>query len=164
MAYVPRKCGVKFKPPAIVLIYEDENTKKIRRRLIPVRNFSKFSDCSQAAEQMKNNPRHQVYLNRVSQQQLQKLHQLLRDSLNGLSLDQSLETILRENSINPEEDLNKLDDNELAKKKKIMDELFEKNRRKPNDPEFVYDLEVDFPQEGQIESCGWDEEDQDGEF
>ncbi|XP_038671993.1 centrosomal protein of 19 kDa isoform X2 [Scyliorhinus canicula] len=125
-------------------------------------NFLK--DCSQAAEQMKNNPRHQVYLNGVSQQQLQKLHHLLRDSLNGLSLDQSLETILRENSINPEEDLNKLDDDELAKKKKIMDELFERNRRKPNDPEFVYDLEVDFPQDGQIESCGWDEEEQGGEF
>lgn len=71
---------------------------------------------------------------------------------------------MRTNPINPEEDLNKLDDNELAKKKKIMDELFEKNRRKPNDPEFVYDLEVDFPQDGQIESCGWDEEEQEGEI
>uniref|UniRef100_UPI00398F7F64 centrosomal protein of 19 kDa n=1 Tax=Pristiophorus japonicus TaxID=55135 RepID=UPI00398F7F64 len=164
MAYIPKKCGVKFKPPAIVLIYEDESTKKTRQRLIPARNFSKCSDCSQAAEQLKNNPRHQEYLDGVSQQQLQKLYQLLRDSLNGLSLGQSLETILRENSINPEEDLNKLDDNELAKKKKIMDELFEKNQRKPNDPEFVYDLEVDFPQDGQTESCGWDEEEQDGEI
>ncbi|XP_032887518.1 centrosomal protein of 19 kDa [Amblyraja radiata] len=164
MTYIPRKCGVKFKPPTIVLIYEDENTKKTRQRLIPIRNFSRFSDCSQAAEEIKNNPRHQLYLDGVSQQQLQKLYQLLKDCLNGLSLENSLEAFVRTNPINPEEDLNKLDDNELAKKKKIMDELFEKNRRKPNDPEFVYDLEVDFPQDGQIESCGWDEEEQEGEI
>ncbi|XP_051874146.1 centrosomal protein of 19 kDa [Pristis pectinata] len=164
MTYIPRKCGVKFKPPTIVLIYEDESTKKTRQRLIPIRNFSRFSDCSRAAEAIKNNPRHQVYLDGVSQQQLQKLFQLLRDNLNGVSLEKSLEAFVRMNSINPEEDLNKLDDNELAKKKKIMDELFEKNRRKPNDPEFVYDLEVDFPQDGLIESCGWDEEEQDGEI
>ncbi|XP_062902293.1 centrosomal protein of 19 kDa [Mobula hypostoma] len=164
MTYIPRKCGVKFKPPTIVLIYEDESTKKTRQRLIPIRNFSRFSDCGRAAEEIKNNPRHQVYLNGVSQQQLQKLFHLLRDSLNGLSLEKSLEAFMRTNSINPEEDLNKLDDNELAKKKKIMDELFEKNQRKPSDPEFVYDLEVDFPQDDQIESCGWDEEEQDGEF
>ncbi|XP_059806980.1 centrosomal protein of 19 kDa [Hypanus sabinus] len=164
MTYIPRKCGIKFKPPTIVLIYEDESTKKTRQRLIPIRNFSRFSDCYRAAEEIKNNPRHQVYLNGVSQQQLQKLLHLLRDSLNGLSLEKSLEAFMRTNSINPEEDLNKLDDNELAKKKKIMDELFEKNQRKPSDPEFVYDLEVDFPQDDQIESCGWDDEEQDGEI
>ncbi|XP_069752530.1 centrosomal protein of 19 kDa [Narcine bancroftii] len=159
MAFIPRKCGIKFKPPTIVLIYDDETTKKTRQRLIPIRNFSRFSDCSRAAEEIKNNPRHQVYLDGVSQPQLQKLYQLLRDNLNGLSLDESLETLVRGNSINPEEDLNKLDENELAKKKKIMDELFLNNQRKPSDPEFIYDLEVDFPQDGQIESCGWDEED-----
>lgn len=43
MSFVAKKCGVKFKPPAIVLLYEDKTTKKMRQRVMPVRNFSKFS-------------------------------------------------------------------------------------------------------------------------
>uniref|UniRef100_V9L3S6 Centrosomal protein of 19 kDa n=1 Tax=Callorhinchus milii TaxID=7868 RepID=V9L3S6_CALMI len=164
MTYTPKKCGVKFKPPAIILIYEDEKTKKIRQRSMPVRNFSKFSDCSRAAEELKNNPRHKPFLGGVSLQQLQKLYQLLRNSLSGLSLDRSLEIIHKENTIDSEEDLNKLDDKELDQKKKIMDELFEKNRKKSDDPDFVYDVEVDFAQVEPIESCGWDDEETNEDF
>lgn len=35
-----------------------------------------------------------------------------------------------------------------------MNELFENNRTRPDDPNFQYDFAVDFPQ--QIESSGWD--------
>uniref|UniRef100_A0A4W3J400 Centrosomal protein of 19 kDa n=2 Tax=Callorhinchus milii TaxID=7868 RepID=A0A4W3J400_CALMI len=121
-------------------------------------------DCSRAAEELKNNPRHKPFLGGVSLQQLQKLYQLLRNSLSGLSLDRSLEIIHKENTIDPEEDLNKLDDKELDQKKKIMDELFEKNRKKSDDPDFVYDVEVDFAQVEPIESCGWDDEETNEDF
>lgn len=47
----------------------------------------------------------------------------------GQSLAETMEQIRRETTIDPEEDLNKLDDKELAKKKSIMDELFEKNQK-----------------------------------
>lgn len=96
-------------------------------------------------------------------EQLQKLYSLLRGHLGGLSLTQSLEQIQLKKAIDPEENLNKLDDNELAKRKEIMDELFEKNRKKKDDPDFVYNVEVDFPQDEELESCGWDA-DSDGEF
>ena len=56
-----------------------------------------------------------------------------------------------------EEDLNKLDDYELDKRKAAMDEDFEKNRLRPGDADYVYDKEVEF-NEGKIES-GWDDED-----
>lgn len=56
-----------------------------------------------------------------------------------------------------EEDLNKLDDYELDKRKAAMDEDFEKNRLRPGDVDYVYDKEVEF-NEGKIES-GWDDED-----
>ncbi|XP_005303683.1 centrosomal protein of 19 kDa [Trachemys scripta elegans] len=163
MTYVAKKCGIRFQPPSIILIYEDENKNRARQRIMPIRNFSKFSDCSRAAEQLKNNPRHKAYLQGVSLQQLQKLYSLLRGHLQGKSLAQSLEQIQQEETIDPEEDLNKLDDKELAKRKSIMDELFEKNRKKKDDPDFTYNVEVEFPQVEQLESCGWDAE-SDNEF
>ncbi|XP_074860086.1 centrosomal protein of 19 kDa [Carettochelys insculpta] len=163
MAYIAKKCGIRFHPPSIILIYEEENKDRVHQRIMPIRNFSKFSDCSRAAEQLKNNPRHKAYLQRVSLQQLQKLYCLLRGHLQGQSLAQSLEQIQKEQTVDPEEDLNKLDDKELAKRKSIMDELFEKNRKKKDDPDFIYNVEVEFPQDEQLESCGWDAE-SDNEF
>ncbi|XP_053167545.1 centrosomal protein of 19 kDa [Hemicordylus capensis] len=164
MSYIAKKCGIQLQPPSIILIYEDQLKNNVRKRIMPIRNFSKFSDCSRAAEQLKNNPRHKTYLEGVSMQQLQKLHSLLRGHLEGQSLTRSLEQIQREESVDPEEDLNKLDDKELTKRKKIMDELFEKNRKKKDDPDFIYNVEVEFPQDGNLESCGWDSESDDDEF
>ncbi|XP_009995011.1 PREDICTED: centrosomal protein of 19 kDa [Chaetura pelagica] len=156
MSYLAKKCGVRFRPPSIILVYTEEGKEKTRLHIMPVRNFSQFSDCSLAAEQLKNNPRHQAYLAGISLHQLQKMYYLLRGHLRGESLAESLEKFQQEDTINPEEDLNKLDDKELAKRKSIMDELFEKNRKKKDDPDFIYDIEVEFPQDEQLESCGWD--------
>lgn len=158
MMCTAKKCGIRFQPPAIVLIYESEIKGKIRQRIMPVRNFSKFSDCTRAAEQLKNNPRHKSYLEQVTLRQLEKLFSFLRGYLSGESLAETMEQIRRETTIDPEEDLNKLDDKELAKRKSIMDELFEKNQKKKDDPNFVYDIEVEFPQDDQLQSCGWDTE------
>ncbi|XP_032192660.1 centrosomal protein of 19 kDa isoform X1 [Mustela erminea] len=158
MMCTAKKCGIRFQPPAIILIYENEMKGKRRQRIMPVRNFSKFSDCNRAAEQLKNNPRHKSYLEQVSLRQLEKLFIFLRGYLLGQSLAETMEQIQRETTIDPEEDLNKLDDKELAKRKSIMDELFEKNQKKKDDPDFVYDIEVEFPQDEQLQSCGWDTE------
>ncbi|OXB83467.1 UNVERIFIED_CONTAM: hypothetical protein H355_006314, partial [Colinus virginianus] len=156
MACVAKKCGVRFQPPSVILIYKEKD--KFRRRVMPVRNFSQFSDCGVAAEQLKNNPRHKAYLEGVSLRQLEKLCRLLKGHLGGESLAESLGKLRWEETIDPEEDMNKLDDEELAKRKSIMDKLFEKNRKKKDDPDFIYDIEVEFPQDEQLESCGWDAE------
>ncbi|XP_010018345.1 PREDICTED: centrosomal protein of 19 kDa [Nestor notabilis] len=158
MTYAAKKCGVCFEPPSIILIYKEASKDKTRQRIMPVRNFSKFSDCSMAAEQLKNNSRHKAYLEGVSLCQLQKLYSLLKGHLRGESLAESLEKLQQEKTIDPEEDMNKLDDKELDKRKSIMDELFEKNRKKKDDPDFIYDIEVEFPQDEQLESCSWDVE------
>ncbi|XP_035508922.1 centrosomal protein of 19 kDa isoform X1 [Morone saxatilis] len=157
MSFEAKRCGVQFSPPSIVLIYEHKETKTIRKRIIPVRNFSKYSDYSMAAERLKNHPRHRDYLEGVSQSQLEKLHIILRDHMQGFSLERSLASF----NLDPDEDLNKLDDEELARKKGQMEELFEKNRRHKDDPDFVYDLEMDFSKTTQ-EKCSWDEESDDG--
>lgn len=111
-----------------------------------------------AAEQLKNNSRHRAYLEGVSLCQLQKLYSLLKGHLRGESLAESLEKFRQEKTIDPEEDMNKLDDRELDKRKRIMDELFEKNRKKKDDPDFIYDIEVEFPKDELLESCSWDVE------
>lgn len=110
-----------------------------------------------AAERLKNHPRHRDYLEGVSSSQLEKLHIILKDHMLGLSLEHSLASF----RLNPDEDLNKLNDEELARKKGQMDKLFEKNRRHKDDPDFVYDLEVDFTKSNQ-ERCSWDDESDDG--
>ncbi|XP_077147346.1 centrosomal protein of 19 kDa [Ranitomeya variabilis] len=156
-SYTAKKCGVRFQPPAIILVYEKTEGKS-RQRIMPIRNFSKFSDCGRAAEQLKNNPRHRDYLEGVSLKQVERLYKLLKAHLKGESLDVSLNAIRREETVDPDEDLNKLDDKELAKRKSIMDELFEKNRKKKDDPDFEYNVEMDFPEDGVVESCGWDDE------
>ncbi|XP_053178814.1 centrosomal protein of 19 kDa [Scomber japonicus] len=155
MRFEAKRCGVQFSPPAIVLIYQHKDTNKVRKRIIPVRNFSKCSDYSTAAERLKNHPRHRDYLESVSQSQLERLHIILRDHMQGFSLEHSLASF----QLDPDQDLNKLDDDELARKKGQMDRLFERNQRCKDDPDFVYDLEVDFHTK---EKCSWDEESDDG--
>ncbi|XP_075895683.1 centrosomal protein of 19 kDa [Nelusetta ayraudi] len=154
MRYAAKRCGLQFSPPAIVLIYENTETTKVRKRIIPVRNFSKYSDHSLAAERLKNHPRHMEYLERVPQSQLEKLHVILRDHLQGFSLEHSLASF----TVDPDEDLNKLSDEELARKKGKMEELFERNQRCKEDPDFVYDIQVDFTRNAE-EICSWDESD-----
>lgn len=43
-------------------------------------------------------------------------------------------------------DLNKLPDHEISKHKKKMDQTYERNFVKPNDPNFVYDKRIQFKQ------------------
>lgn len=38
-----KRCGIKFDPPSVILIYENEHTNKLRKRVIPVRSFSQYS-------------------------------------------------------------------------------------------------------------------------
>ncbi|XP_005815653.1 centrosomal protein of 19 kDa [Xiphophorus maculatus] len=153
MGFQAKRCGVQFNPPSIVLVYIHTDTNKIRKRIIPIRNFFKHSDCSTAAERLKNHPRHRGYLDQVPLHQLEKLHIVLRDHMQGLSLENSLASF----QLDPDEDLNKLEDEELARKKGQMDTLFERNRKRKDDPDFVYDLEVEFDKSKE-EKCSWDEE------
>jgi len=82
---------------------------------------------------------------------------MIQDKLKGL--DPSPPCLYKPTmKVNPDEDLNKLDDVELKKRKAAMDIDFEKHRLKPGDDGFEYDKEVEFEDTGKIES-GWDDED-----
>lgn len=157
MSHEAKRCGVQFDPPAIILMYNHRDTHRERTRVIPVRNFSTRSDCCLAAERLKHHFRHKEYLGGVPLSQLERLHVVLRDHMQGHSLQHSLTSF----QVDPEEDLNKLSDDELARKKGQMDKLFERNRRHKDDPDFVYDIEVDFSKSDQ-EKCSWDGDSDDG--
>lgn len=129
---------------------------------VNIKYYTSFPDCSRAAERLKHHVRHSIYLESVSLAQLERLHLILRDHLKGLSLEESLAA--RRRSDPNDEDLNKLSDDELNRRKAQMDELFERNRKHKEDPDFVYDLEVEFPENSVRETCSWDEEQSDEEF
>lgn len=58
--------------------------------------------------------------------------------------------------------MNKLTRKELDQKKLEMDVLFEANRVKPGDPNYQYDLAMDF-EHGKVES-GWDSNNSQSDF
>ena len=59
-------------------------------------------------------------------------------------------------------DLQRIEEAELERYKRQMEEEFEKNAIKPGDPNWVHDKQVDFGDAE--EDCGWDEEEDDDAF
>ena len=149
------QCGVKFDPPAIVINYTECETKKHRRRTMPLRDFTKTSNVGKAAEELRTNPRHKKYISHITVAQLERLITIIKDKLNGLSLMESVERNNKMDAIDPDEDLNRVDEETLKRKKSVMESTFEKHRVKPTDPDFKYDVEVEFDPSNVIES-GWD--------
>lgn len=164
MSITPKKCGVRIDPPTLILTYVDESTGKVRRRSMPIRNFTKRSGVPRAAQELRNNPRHKKYLENVAQSQLEKMLQIIQETFNGLSVNEALDKVKGQRSLNPDEDLNQLDDDTLNKKKEVMNETFEQNRKKPGEEGFQYEVEVDFENEGgPVMESGWDSGDDDSD-
>ncbi|XP_041356459.1 centrosomal protein of 19 kDa-like [Gigantopelta aegis] len=158
-----KKCGVKFDPPALVLMYMDRKANKLRLRTMPLRNFDKSSKLENVIEGLKS--KQAKYVAHIQPAQLLRLLTIIKDKLNGMSLEASLARNDALDQIDPDEDLNKLDEETLWRKKLLMDKEFEKNRKKPGDPEFQYEVTEEFETEGPgIESAGWDSDGSDPEF
>lgn len=52
MPIKPKRCGIKFDPPSVILIYENEHTNKLRKRVMPVRSFSQYSGTGRSSFNM----------------------------------------------------------------------------------------------------------------
>jgi len=160
-----KKCGVKFDPPALVLSYKDWKSGKLRQRSMPLRQFSKNSSIERTVEDLQSNSRHSKYVRLLSVSQLQRLLTIIKDKLSGLSLEASIARNNDMDRIDPEENLNKVDEETLQRKKLQMDNTFEKKRIRPGDPDFQYNVEVDFDAGiGTVETSGWDSDGSDIEF
>jgi len=158
------KCGVKFEPPALVMSYKDLKTNKLRHRSMPLRNFTKNSSIERTVEDLKSNSRHFRYIRLFAPAQLQRLLTIIKDKISGLSLEASVARNNAMDKIDPEENLNKVDDETLKRKKLTMDNSFEKHRKRPGDPDFEYNVEVDFETVDTVETAGWDSGDSDVDF
>ena len=160
MALVPKKCGIRVDPPTLIVTYIDEKSGKKRQRSLPLRKFTRKSDIRSTIDGLQSHPKHGALTQKINVRQLEKLLRVIQERQGGMRLDDALQKIEKDmDVIDPEENLNKLDDGALREKKAIMDESFEKNRKKPGDPGFQYEVEIDFEREGPpIESSGWDSE------
>ncbi|ELT92780.1 hypothetical protein CAPTEDRAFT_140184 [Capitella teleta] len=157
-----KRCGVRFNPPAIVITYATK-AGKTHRRTMPLRNFNKNAGVERVALELQCNKRHEKYLSHVPLHQLKKMISIIKDKLHGLPMDDILKKNKDIDKIDPEEDLNLVDEGILKHKKAVMDQTFERNRKKPGDVDFIYDVEKDF-EGGAIESCDWDSDNDSNEF
>lgn len=158
-----KKCGVKFKPPAIVVTYLMIETGKLHRRTMPLRKFTKSSNITKAADDLRMHPRHGLFVKGIPKSQLERLVCIIRDKLCGMSLEASLARNEELQRIDSDEDLNKVDPELLERKKSVMEDTFERNQKKPGDPGFEYDLQVDFDDQV-VETCEWDSEESNEDF
>lgn len=148
-----KKIGVRLNSPALVVVYETPSGKH-HKRTMPVRGLFKNSNVKNVAQALRD--RHAAVFGDAPLVKVEKMLRILQESMKGHVIDECLETVEKEFCVNSEEDLNKLDDETLQRKKDLMDLTFEKNRKKPGDPDFLYDVEEDFDVEGAIETSGWD--------
>lgn len=148
-----KKIGVRLKPPTIILVYEEEE--KVRQRDMPIRGLFKNSSVGIIARELKT--RHDHYLSTVPLYRLEKLIRIIQETMKGKVLEESLGIVNKEFGVDPDEDLNKLDEDTVKRKKAIMDTTFERNRKKPGDDDFRYEVEVDFDNVA-VETSAWDSE------
>lgn len=154
---VVKKIGISFAGPSIVLMYsQNGNT---RKREMPLRDLKADSDCRNIVNRMKL--RHSKHLEYVSDIRLEKLVMLAREHLKGVGLKMGLQNVESFLKVDPEENMNKLTDTELNRRKELMDLTFEKNSIGKGHPDFVYDKEVEF--NPNKEAVGWDDESEEDE-
>ena len=107
---------------------------------INCRELSRNSDCYSLAQKIKR--RHDKVLGNIAAVQIEKVLRLVQITMLGKSLDEAKKDVEKEFSINFEEDMNRLSDKDLKRRKELMDLQFEKNRVQVGDPNFIYDKQV----------------------
>lgn len=159
----PLRCGVRLDPPALIVTYSD-GTGSTRRRSMPLKDLTARCSLTEFVSQLRSSPKHQAVVQRISLRQLIKLLTVVQESLKGVPLSECISKCSDVGRIDPEEDLNKVDEDTLKKKKMLMDDMFEKNRKKPGDSGFQYDIEVDFDVGGAVETVNWSSDEESGGF
>ncbi|XP_018018110.1 centrosomal protein of 19 kDa [Hyalella azteca] len=152
----PQFIGVRLKPPAVALRYLTASGAP-RVRLMPVRGLPTYGPVTLQVAQLRQ--RHTNYLSKVPDVRLEKLVRLLQEVSCGRQMQEAVEALNKEYTIDPNQDLNKLSDVDIEKKKKIMDSSFVLSQVKPGDPDYEYDKRVDFATEDQ-QDAGWDSSDE----
>ena len=152
--YEVKSCGIKLKPCLLLITYIDKSNHKLRCRKIPLRNFKINSKIGEFSEELKRNQRHKALLQDVPLLQIEKMLLIVQSCLKGNSLEDAIAFAEKELTVDPNKDLNKLDKGQIDKAKQIMDQTFHEKQIKSNDPNFEYDVEVEFDQP--VGTSAWD--------
>ena len=89
----PLKLGVKFNPAAIVLVYKDAKSNKLRSRSIPAKNIDILTDLKVFSKTFRMNEKHKKYFENINEKKFEKILFILQDHLKGYSLKESIERI-----------------------------------------------------------------------
>ena len=110
MSLKPLKLGVRFNPSAIVLVYRDEKSKKLRQRVIPTRNIDILTDIKVFSKTFRMNEKHKKFFENISEKKLDKILFILQDHLKGYSLKESIDRV-KKNENKKESDVEIEDEN-----------------------------------------------------
>ena len=140
--YQPKRFGLRYEPPTIVLEYLVPSTGKLYHHRMRVRNLTASSDPKSILESLKT--RHAMYLttSKIQDGQIEELLGKLKEKI-APSIDYNTY------------DLNKLNPEEVKQHKQEMDKMFNKNAKTKDDADFIYDTRMDF--EVGIEETSWDD-------
>ncbi|GHP08489.1 centrosomal protein of 19 kDa [Pycnococcus provasolii] len=135
---IAEKFALVFEPPTVIVQYRAQDTGK--RRLRKLRLDAKTVVATPSVEALtqkilRSLPK-KLDLATVKSEQVQRLVQRLVDKCRGNTTTTAV--------VNASVDYNKLGDDDVAAVKKAMDVDFEKNRKRPGDEDFVYDVQVEF--------------------
>mmetsp|Transcript_16745 Transcript_16745/g.29325 ORF Transcript_16745/g.29325 Transcript_16745/m.29325 type:complete len:174 (+) Transcript_16745:90-611(+) len=156
----PKRFGLNYDPPAIILEYLEVSTGKLFHRRVGLKRLRATADPARVAEKLRQKNRALLTEDSgVDFDQIVTLVKKLQESMVEKSATSRNSTpVASDKKFDYHKaDLNKLTDSDLAHHKALMDVEFFKNQKKPSDRDFVYDVQVDFP-EPNVES-GWDSED-----
>ncbi|CAK8993538.1 Centrosomal protein of 19 kDa (Cep19) [Durusdinium trenchii] len=160
----PRRFGLNYDPPAIILEYLEVSTGKLFHRKVAMKRLRASTDPARIAEKLRQVNRPLLTEdNGVAFEQIVSLVKKLQEAMQKYStMDSSADLSPGSEEIDYHEaNLNKLSDDELARHKARMNSSFLANQMKPGDNGYVYDVRADFDAE---QSCGWDsDEDEDDE-
>ncbi|CAE8591221.1 unnamed protein product [Polarella glacialis] len=164
-AVCPKRFGLNYDPPSIVLEYLEVSTGKLFHRRVGLRRLRASSDPARVAEKLRQKNRALLAEDSVSFDQIVCLVKKLQESLsdkaaaavNGLTGGLNRSAPPQRDAFDYQKaDLNKLSEAELTQHKERMDVAFLKNQKKPGDAGYEYDVQVDFP-DGENEN-DWDSE------
>lgn len=143
--YQPKRFGLKYNPPTIILEYLVPSTGKLYHHKMRVRNLSANADEGQILTYIRH--RHAIYLgtSKITDDQLLGLIRKLKSHMARDQPEVDYHTF----------DLNKLPPEEVKLHKDRMEKLFRQNSREPGEEGFQYDLRKDFQP---MERSEWDEE------
>ena len=171
--YTPKRFGLNYNPPQIILEYLTPSTGKLYHHKMRIHKLNQDKKTADIMKELYD--RHQQYLDKkkVNPNQIIKLIEKIKSNFKPREKKEVKKEEIKEEKKEEkkdddddedeynfdefnDEDLNKLSDEELNEKKNEMNKYFDKNSIKVGDPNYQYDVRKDFNHEEY--AAEWDDD------